>query len=304
MSSNEETPLSRSGPDWVAVTSWILRVTILVHLMGLFIAMHTRVGSSLGGVALMDWGVPHSTIAFHERLWSKVLLVLGITLLIRPFAIIAAFIGGAVALEAWAAYSFGGNPFSEWSLYSQSLRYTAPLALAVFLLPGKIWKYFTVMWMLRIALAIVFAFHGFQALGKHPGFIDLLIGTFRNLLGYRLTESNAVVLLQVIGVVDVIVAVLILGGKWRVLLAWLCFWSTITAFSRVTALGIMSYTEVLLRASHILAPVAVYTIGRHLDVVAPGGTRAAIRNLYLAIRRARQGAASLDPQATGTQIRS
>ncbi|MCC5876659.1 MAG: hypothetical protein JJU11_10620 [Candidatus Sumerlaeia bacterium] len=281
-------------------------MTIVIHLIGLFIAMHTRVGSSLGGVALMDWGIPHATIGFHERLWSKVLLLLGISLLIRPFAIVAGLIGGAIMLEAWAAYSFGGNHFSEWSMWSSMLRYMAPLSLAVFLLPGKVWKYITALWMLRIAVAVVFAVHGFQALGRHPGFIDLLIGTSRNLIGYRLTESTAVVMLQVIGVVDVIVAIAVLIGKWRPLLAWLCFWSAITAASRVTALGIMSYPEILLRSSHILAPVAIYTLGRHVDEIAPGGLPAQIRRGfdYLSNRSARQGAASLAPQQTGTQTRS
>src|SRR5690606_13547171 len=119
---------------------------------------------------------------------------------------------------------------------------------------------------LRIGIAIVFAIHGLQALGQHPWFIDLLIGSSRSMLGYRLTESNAILILKFIGCADILVAAGILAGRWRALLAWLCLWSTVTACSRMTSNGVMSYPEVLLRASHILAPVAVWCLGVYVDV--------------------------------------
>jgi hypothetical protein len=61
------------------------------------------------------------------------------------------------------------------------------------------------------------------------------------------------------------VALAILFGRWKPLLVWLCFWSTVTAFSRMTALGVGSYPEVLLRSSHILAPVALWCLAAYLS---------------------------------------
>ena len=260
-----------AGMKWWRAASWVLRAGVLIHALGFFVAMHTRVGSSLGGIALMDWGVAHGDIAFHERLWSKVLLALAVSLLIRPFAIVAMAVGGVFLVEAWAAWSFGGDPFYQWALFSQSLRYLAPLALGVLLFRRRPWNGLLAMGILRVGLAIVFIAHGLMAFYQHPGFIDLLIGSTRNLTGWRLTESAAVRLLQVIGVVDVIVAVMVLVGRWRGLLLWLCLWSLITALSRMTSYGLMSYPELLSRASHVLAPVAVYGLGRWEDAALPEG---------------------------------
>lgn len=278
---------------WYRTADWILRVALFVYLAGLAIGIYARMGTSLGGVALMDWSVPHGTIAIWERTIATILLIGGLSLLVYPLFPVALLIGAAIAIEAYAAYSFGGEAFSEWSLYARSLRYLLPVALAVLLLPAAFGlrergKALASMWILRVAIAVVFATHGWQALspeGRYV-FVDLLIGSSRTLLGYRLTESVAIEVLKVIGVVDLIVAAAILVGRWRPLLAWLCFWGTITAFSRVTALGWASYGEVLSRAAHITAPVVVWTLAVYqertatahdtstagADASAPGGT--------------------------------
>ncbi len=270
-------PLSPQG--WYITADWMLRIALLVYLAGLAAAIFTRAGTSIGAVALMEWGTPHSTIFLVERIAAGVLLLAGISLLVWPLTAVALFIGTAVFAEAYARYRFGGEHFVEWSVAAHALRYLLPLALAALIISPRIvpnlrWKTHASMWILRIGLAIVFATHGLEALRQHPGFIDLLIGTTGNILGMRMTESTAVLLLRIIGVVDLIVAFLILVGRWRPLLAWLCFWATITAASRMTALGFMSYPELLQRSSHIVAPLAVWALGRYqeLTATAPGHT--------------------------------
>lgn len=261
---------AEDGERWARLAGWVLKLAVVVYLLGLNATVFTHAGTAMGGVALMDWGVPHPRIAFWERAVSFSLLVLGATLLVWPTAIAALVLSLCIAAETFAAWSFGGFPFAEWVVFAQGLRYLVPLALAVYLLPRRWfpaghWPVVLSMWILRVGLAMVFAVHGVEALLRHPHFIDLLIGTFGNLLGYRLTESAAVNLLRIIGVVDLLVAVGILLGRWRPLLAWLCFWSTITAASRITALGMGSYPEFLVRASHIAAPVAIWAMGEQLS---------------------------------------
>jgi hypothetical protein len=258
----QETESGSSGSEWSGreIASLLLRSAVFIHMVGLTYALHTRAGSSIGGVALMDWGVPHATIAFHEKLWSLVLLAMATVLLVKPFAVLAFLIGVAVLLETAAAYSFGGEPFVEWSLYSGALRYGLPIALGVLLLSDRRWSSVTASWLLRVALAVVFAFHGLQALYASPRFIDLLLGTTRNFTGIDMPESAAVAMLKAIAIVDFIVAGLILVRAWPALLAWLCFWSLITALSRMTTYGVMSFPELLVRSSHIMAPLAVYAL--------------------------------------------
>ncbi len=260
-----------SPEGWYTTADWMLRVALFVYLAGLAVAIFTRAQTSIGGIALMYWGVPHDTIFFWERTAAAVLLLAGLSLLIWPTVIAALFIGGAVFTEAYAAYRFGGDHFVEWVIAARTLRYLLPVAAAALIISPRIvphvrWKALASMWILRIGLAVVFATHGMEALRQHPGFIDLLIGTTGNLLGLRMTESTAVLLLKVIGVVDLIVAFLILVGRWRWLLGWLFFWAAITAASRMTALGFMSYPEFLVRSSHMVAPLGIWALGQYQDL--------------------------------------
>jgi hypothetical protein len=176
-----------------------------------------------------------------------------------------------VLFEAWAGYYQGGYGFSEWTLGAQALRYIVPLSV-VFLLPWPISgmlslksKISVTSWLLRIGLAVVFVTHGLECLMGNPEFIDLIIGSVNNILGVRWTEAIALQIMQIIGWVDIIVAIAVLLKPHRYLLAWLLFWSTITALSRMTALGTGAYTEVLMRASHILAPLAIYMLISYLQ---------------------------------------
>src|SRR5690606_32673211 len=92
----------------------------------------------------------------------------------------------------------------------------------------------------------------------HPGFIGLLIGSSRKLLGFPLSESAAAPILQIIGALDILVAALALSSSWRPLLGAPAFWGFATALSRPIAQGFASYPEVLVRASHLLAPIAIW----------------------------------------------
>lgn len=261
----QRTDLIRAGDgerNWREIVSRLLRIAVFIHMVGLTYALYTRAGSSIGGVALMDWGVTHATIAFHEKLWSLVLLLMATVLLFKPVALLPFFISAAIFADTAAAYRFGGAPFVEWVYFTNALRYALPLALGIFLMSEKPWSARATSWLLRIALAVVFAFHGLEAIQQHPRFIDFLIGSASKLTGLRISESAAVFLLKIIGGVDLFVAALLLVKRWPALLAWLCFWSLLTALSRITTYGFMSFPETLIRSSHIIAPLAIYALSR------------------------------------------
>src|SRR5690606_17269404 len=149
---------------------------------------------------------PDPTIRYWEKVAAIMMLLGALSLLVRPTLPVALLMGLAVLVEAYGKLRFGGEPYVEWSVWSAGLRYMTPLALLPLLgllgpLPPTRVRVLLATWILRVGLAVVFAIHGLQALGKHPWFIDLLIGSSRSLLGFRLTESNAVTLLIVIGCV-------------------------------------------------------------------------------------------------------
>lgn len=227
--------------------------------------MFTRAGSSLGSIALLEWEVPHATILAAEKAGSAILLAAAASVLLRPTAAVLPVIAAAIFTECLAGVRAGGFHFSDFTPLTHALRYLAPLALlALIARDGSRTAGRTRCriggWILRIGLATVFATHGYEAWKLHPGFVDFLIVGARDLAGFDLTESAATPVLKSIAAVDFIVAAWVLLRPSRILLGWLCFWGLVTALARPLTLGAMSYPEVLLRASHVLAPLAVWLL--------------------------------------------
>lgn len=249
----------------------VLNLSIVLYALGLIIVFFRAHHTNFGNYMFMVMEIDHARAFSIERVTISIFGLLTVinfffprTLLLIPFSLYILF-------EAWAGYYQGGYGFSEWTLGAQALRYIVPLSV-VFLLPWPFSKSFSLenkisasSWLLRIGLAVVFTTHGLECLMENPQFIDLIIGSVNNILGVRWTEATALQIMQVIGWVDIIVAVAVLLKPHKYLLAWLLFWSTITALSRMTALGTDAYTEVLMRASHILTPLAVYMITSYLS---------------------------------------
>ena len=247
----------------------VLNLAIVMHALGLIIVFFRAHHTNFGNYMFMVMEIEHARAFAIERVTISVFGLLALVNFFFPRTLLLIPIFLYILFEAWAGYYQGGYRFSEWTLGAQALRYTVPL---IFFLP---WPFSRVLsmraqasvtsWLLRIGLAVVFITHGLECLMGNPQFIDFIIGSVNNLLGVRWTEALALQIMQVIGWVDIIVAVSVLLKPHKYLLAWLLFWSTITAFSRMTTLGPGAYTEVLMRASHILAPVAVYMLGAFLN---------------------------------------
>lgn len=277
-------PALSSGSAGVAAASWLLRLAILGYAVGIVSAVQRKLGSGLGTYFFLEWGFTHPQVAPVERLVAWLLMALAVATLIRPHWSLALPITSLVFLEAAAQYFNAGFPFSQWTLLAHALRYGAPAALAVLYLGLLsrglgLEKHLAMMgWLLRAALATVFTVHGVEALMRHPRFIDYIIGTTYNFTGHFLAEAAAIQIMRVIGVVDILVAVLVLVRPRPAVLYWMAFWGLITALARVTTLGLGHHHEVFVRSAHFLAPLAVLCIlgaiqhGRGGRVHAPGAS--------------------------------
>ncbi len=249
----------------------VLNLAVALHALGLIIIFFRAQHTNFGNYMFMVMEIDHARAFAIERITISVFGLLALVNLFFPRTLLLIPVFLYILFEAWAGYYQGGYRFSEWTFGAQALRYIVPFSV-IFLLP---WPFSRVLsqrgqanatsWLLRIGLAVVFITHGLECLMGNPQFIDLIIGSMNNVLGVRVTEAVALQIMQVIGWVDIIVAISVLLKPHKYLLAWLLFWSTITAFSRMTALGMGAYTEVLLRASHILAPLAVYMLSSYLN---------------------------------------
>ncbi len=113
----------------------------------------------------------------------------------------------------------------------------------------KQWKWAN--WLLRVGISGTFIGHGLYALQVKPAWIVLITS-----LG--LNEAFARSAMPVIGMVDLVVAILVIVKPSKPLLVWCAFWCVATALSRITA-G-QSILELLERFSNIACPLALLYI--------------------------------------------
>ncbi|MEX0886536.1 MAG: hypothetical protein WD009_08870 [Phycisphaeraceae bacterium] len=300
------------------IAVWLLRLAVFAHALALFLYVFMtrqtqfgnvlflelfdpRVGEVYFGFRLDD---PYLAAVWVERVTVSLYLLAGLSVLVRPCWPVLLLMSAYALAEALSGTWFGGYRFNAWTLYADALRWGAPLALMLLVALPRVQTLNRLRLplardLLRTLVAVVFTVHGLQALYANPGFIDLIIGTFNQMLGLRVSEGAAVLMLRVIGVVDLAVALALLAcprpllvprAAWPpppadsttrrlivpALLLWLAFWGFVTALSRLTALGYRSgldeYPELLMRAPHFLAPLALW--GLFAATYWPGGTRA------------------------------
>jgi hypothetical protein len=288
-----------TGP--LTAASWLLRIAVLLHAAGKFASVFTMRHTQFGNYLFLEIfdqrypvADPYLTAVFVEKITVSLYLLAGLVVLVKPWWPLLLLMSGYALAEAVTGTLNAGYRFSEWTVPAHALRYGAPLfllALAVsppFRLLER-WRLPVTRELLRIAIAVVFVTHGLHALLADPQFIDMIIGTGRRLLGIRVTEANAVLSLKVIAIVDFAAALMLLiypvpmfvpRRFWAepcavcpirrvilpLLLSWVALWGLVTAAARMTSLGwsagLPQYPELLDRASHFLAPLALWCLYR------------------------------------------
>ena len=160
----------------------------------------------------------------------------------------------------------GGLFMVRWTPATHALRFATPLALLVILnsyisseghisseriVPAGILQ------ILRVAIAATFVGHGVQAIFLDPQYVTLLVASMSNLVGWSMSQLLAERTLCCIGVIDLLLASLILTARWRWIAIYMAAWGGFTALSRMTAGGWTMWPEVVLRASHFAGPLVV-----------------------------------------------
>ncbi|MCF6229072.1 MAG: hypothetical protein L3J82_10545 [Planctomycetes bacterium] len=117
-------------------------------------------------------------------------------------------------------------------------------------------------WLLRVIIALTFATHGLEAILSKRQFVDYILD-FWSWFGVGVRESTALVQLHAIGLLDLIVAAMILvPHKMRRTALWMAFWGFVTALMRILYTGLNNFPEFLVRLSHVTVPLALLVIWR------------------------------------------
>jgi hypothetical protein len=241
------------------ITEWILRIAIAIGALGLA-ARWLPSSSAIAGLLYLDHGWLGEGAA--EAVDNGVFVVLAAAglLTLTPRKRPALLIAGLLALLVSIATALRDAAWPVIVPVEQAVRYVAPLGL---------WLWFDrdgrprpdldamVVFLLRCGVAATFVGHGLEALHHNARFLDLVFAASRRCLGTPLAQANAEALLTAIGVVDLIVAALLVVVRWRAVAAWMAFWGAVTAASRMVHSGMGAWPETALRALNCGGPFAL-----------------------------------------------
>ncbi|QDT03793.1 hypothetical protein K227x_21780 [Rubripirellula lacrimiformis] len=165
-----------------------------------------------------------------------------------------------------AAHMMRAAVFAELALPEHAVRYAAPLALAV--CGGAGWgaplkasaqlrRTSNIVLMLTVAAACTFAAHGYKAYQCYAPFTDLILLSDMQWTDTGCTQATAEQVLVVIGIADIIVALVLLVFRSRWAAFYMVVWGFVTAASRMTALGSDAWPETLIRIANGGVPLAL-----------------------------------------------
>lgn len=165
-------------------------------------------------------------------------------------------------------YANGGKAFLELSLISAFSKWWLPV-LTMIAISNSYKQTFkfsrTYRFAIQFSIFLIFLAHGIGCFLKNGVYIDYILGFFMDYTPLSLVQRQAEQLLNIIGIIDVIVAVLVLIKPFRYLLYWLIFWGLLTAIVRILDASILNYTEFLIRIPHFGLPLALLLIRNFLD---------------------------------------
>ena len=270
---------------WRAVI-WTLRISIAIQCLGLAreaLLFQSPVFEFLWNspdVGGLGWNEAR-VVWIHQIAGWCLVVSAGLTL-VRPCWPVLMPVVLWQLLHVIAKTRMGGDPFYEINLLAQSTRILAPLGLMLLdpwpldswqrrtrpMKPDLSAKHLSAervtaaFVLLRIAVAITFAAHGFEAWQRHPKFVDFNIVVAHDLLGWSVTQDTAEAILAAIGTIDLVAAVLLLlGRRWRAVVFYMAFWGLVTALARVVYAGAaefsVTYHQTFVRACHAGVPLAI-----------------------------------------------
>ncbi|PIK13742.1 hypothetical protein [Halobacteriovorax sp. JY17] len=202
---------------------------------------------------LFGWSwTDYVTSPVTDRLINLSVIFVGVILLLTSLVVVFNYRKGEKLLYLSGAYLVvlsGLYMSSKFFIPAQFIEYSAqmfsPFALILFWKKGESDK---LILFIRIAVALTFIGHGSYALGIFPvpgNFIDMVI----NIIGC--SESSARILLQVMGGLDFLAAILIflpLVDQWA--LGFCCMWGALTSFARIGEESVFGLSHTLLTLGH------------------------------------------------------
>ena len=165
-------------------------------------------------------------------------------------------------VEAVGATLNGGKAHSELTVLAHATRWGLPLVLWGMIRnlrrnPPAIRPSSPLTHLAVACTSLTFAAHGWEAWTLHPPFQDLIHG-FSGVLGVRISPAGVAAHLKVIGVMDLVLAAVILVWRRPGIFLWMACWGLITALSRPVIMGLEAWPELAVRVANSGLPLLLY----------------------------------------------
>ena len=243
----------------------LIRVLIFLQCTGLA-AISILDGTSLGTYLYLYGNLAESlSYALNYGIAGTLSLVAIFSIYkVRPLALFTmALIFG---LESLFKTILGGSFASDLTLAAHMVRFSWPLLFGLVILFDGSWHSLRrrdVLFFFRLFIAVTFFVHGVEALMMHPKFIDFIIVTNKKLEFLPATEAFARQALIGIGIVDLLVAVILVFKPVRWVLAYMVFWGALTASIRYVYADTQGIPDVMIRAPHYCVPMLIWILSKY-----------------------------------------
>lgn len=221
--------------------------------------------SAIESYLFLGLGISDSiTSIIDTTVGCLLVLVTGINIW-RPNRLICIAVGLFFVLESIADTYMGGSFSAKYALASHAARFGLAFGVA-FLAEANSFKSnrnFAVN-VIQFSICLTFVAHGLEAINHHPQFVDFIIGTTHKVTSLRISEPHATAFLLVVGMIDVLVAILVVSKiNDKIALIYMLCWGLLTASIRIIYWAEMGFFPFWLRSSHWGIPLLL--LGFKLD---------------------------------------
>ncbi|SMF28605.1 hypothetical protein [Pseudobacteriovorax antillogorgiicola] len=240
----------------------IVRLIVLLQCLGLG-AIAILDGTAVGTYLFLYTGLEE--VFSYALNYAIAIVLLGVAMAtlkeVRAWPLLV--MGFVFITEAFFKTVLGGQFASNLTLGAHMVRYMWPLLLGLSLSfdsTGQSLKRRDVLFFLRLAISGTFVVHGVEALMMHPKFIDFIIVANTKFPWLPATEGFARNALIAIGLIDIVVAMLVMMRPSLWSLGYMAIWGALTAGARVIFADIQGIPDMILRAPHWGIPLLLMVL--------------------------------------------
>ncbi len=243
----------------VASIAQVLKFTLVIYIIAF--CLQLKKGAVISSVLVVENAYSESFAFWVEKSVAIALIICLIGVFFKKtyklcLWIITIFLVGYAMLN----YLNGGKALLELTLISAISKWWLPILTLYAIshynnqkLKFSSWFLFAI----QLSVFLIFMSHGLGCFSKNPLYIDYILGFFGDYTSFSVKQNQAEQLLDIIGIIDVIVAVLVLIKPFKALIYWLIFWGFLTSLLRIVDASILNYIEFLMRVPHFGLPIVM-----------------------------------------------